>query len=197
MAIAYALGEGVGRLACISFGCCYGKPIAAGDSWLNRLCRRYSCIFTGTTKKVSYEGRLEGQKIFPIQALTATIFAGAALAGMYLFLSGAYGLSFFLTIIITQLWRLLSELFRADHRGGGALSAYQLMALLALPYVTAICFFLPSSPIVANIGIGISSIWQPGTILVIQAWGAGIFWYTGSSQVTGGRISFHVVRDRI
>ena len=26
MSIAYAVGEGVGRLACISFGCCYGKP---------------------------------------------------------------------------------------------------------------------------------------------------------------------------
>src|SRR5690606_20826925 len=25
MAIAYVLGEGLGRLACISFGCCYGK----------------------------------------------------------------------------------------------------------------------------------------------------------------------------
>ena len=27
LAVAYAFGEGIGRLACISFGCCYGKPL--------------------------------------------------------------------------------------------------------------------------------------------------------------------------
>ena len=27
LTIAYAFGEGLGRLACISFGCCYGKPL--------------------------------------------------------------------------------------------------------------------------------------------------------------------------
>ncbi len=26
MAIAYSLGEGLGRLGCISYDCCYGKP---------------------------------------------------------------------------------------------------------------------------------------------------------------------------
>ena len=32
--IAYTLGESVGRLACISFGCCYGKPVRqAGRLW--------------------------------------------------------------------------------------------------------------------------------------------------------------------
>lgn len=28
LAISYSFGEGVGRLACISFGCCYGKPLS-------------------------------------------------------------------------------------------------------------------------------------------------------------------------
>jgi hypothetical protein len=27
MPVAYAYGEGLGRLACISFGCCYGKSL--------------------------------------------------------------------------------------------------------------------------------------------------------------------------
>ena len=27
LAIGYILGEGLGRLACLSFGCCYGKPL--------------------------------------------------------------------------------------------------------------------------------------------------------------------------
>ncbi|MCG6538287.1 MAG: prolipoprotein diacylglyceryl transferase, partial [Syntrophales bacterium LBB04] len=66
----------------------------------------YSFIFTGGTKKVAYEGGLEGQQVFPIQAVTAIMFIGAALAGMYFFLIGSYGPSFFLTIFVTQVWRL-------------------------------------------------------------------------------------------
>ena len=105
IAIAYAVGEGAGRLACISFGCCYGKPVETGQCYFNRLCRRYAFTFTGTTKKISYEGGLDGHQVFPIQAVTATIFVGIALTGMYLFLIGAYGLAFLLTIFVTQLWR--------------------------------------------------------------------------------------------
>lgn len=197
MAIAYAVGEGVGRLACISFGCCYGKPVVSGHTYLNRLCQRYSFIFTGTTKKIAYEGRLDGQKVFPIQAVTATVFIGAALTGMYLFLIGSHGLSFFFTIFFTQLWRLLSEMFRADHRGGGSLSAYQLMALLALPYALAIWFLLPSAAIATDIQAGIRSLWRPMEILFIQLWGVGIFWYTGRSHVTGALVSFHIFSNRI
>lgn len=197
MAVAYAMGEGVGRLACISFGCCYGKAVVAGDTHLNRLCRRYSFIFTGRTKKIAYEGGLDGRQVFPIQAVTAAIFIGTALTGMYLFLLGLYGLSFCLTICVTQVWRLLSELFRADHRGGGSLSAYQLMALLALPYALAIWLLLPATAITADIEAGIRSLWRPLEILTIQLWGAGIFWYTGRSQVTGAFISFHVFSNRI
>ena len=197
MAIAYGMGEGVGRLACISFGCCYGKSVAAGHSSLNRLCQHYAFIFTGATKKVAYEGGLEGQRVFPIQAVTAVVCIGSSLIGIYLFLRGCYGLSFFLTILATQLWRLLSEMFRADHRGGGSLSAYQLMALLALPYSLAICFFLPPATMAADIGKGMASLWQPGTMLIIEAWGAVIFWYTGKSRVTGAHISFHIFKDRI
>ncbi len=197
MAIAYAVGEGVGRLACISFGCCYGKPVVSGQTSLNRLCERYAFIFMGKTKKIAYEGGLDGQRVFPIQAVTATIFSGAALAGMYLFLLGSYGLSFFITILVTQLWRLLSEIFRADHRGGGTLSAYQMMALLTLPYALAMWFLLPATVIATDIQEGIISIWHPLAILSIQLWGAGIFWYTGRSHVTGAHVSFYVFSDRI
>src|SRR5215471_20628804 len=28
MAVGYTLGEGIGRLACVSFGCCYGKALS-------------------------------------------------------------------------------------------------------------------------------------------------------------------------
>jgi len=56
ISIAYALGEGTGRLACISFGCCYGRAVqdaekmaipvllvssrVSGQDQKNRLCRQ-------------------------------------------------------------------------------------------------------------------------------------------------------------
>ena len=36
-AIAYALSEAIGRMACLSFGCCYGKPLRQTSPWLARL----------------------------------------------------------------------------------------------------------------------------------------------------------------
>lgn len=35
--IAYAFGEGMGRLACISFGCCYGKPLSRSRNLIQKL----------------------------------------------------------------------------------------------------------------------------------------------------------------
>jgi hypothetical protein len=67
IAIAYAVGEGIGRLACISFGCCYGKPLSAchpllqsGDSGMLRISQRVplhdlcrsSCLNTGLARPV-------------------------------------------------------------------------------------------------------------------------------------------------
>ncbi len=34
---AYCFGEGLGRLACISFGCCYGMPLSRAPVWMRRL----------------------------------------------------------------------------------------------------------------------------------------------------------------
>jgi prolipoprotein diacylglyceryltransferase len=84
LATAYALGEGVGRLACISFGCCYGKPMDQVHPLLRRLFARHAFVFTGPTKKIAYADGLDGREIFPIQAVTATLYCAAALAGAYL-----------------------------------------------------------------------------------------------------------------
>jgi len=197
MAIAYAAGEGVGRLACISFGCCYGKPIAICRPCLQRLFSRRAFVFTGATKKIAYEGGLGSQKVFPIQAVTSTILIGTALIGTYLFLNGLYSPAFVLTIIVSQGWRLLSEMFRADHRGSGAFSVYQIFAILAVIYALILLPFLPAEVAVADIQSGLRSLWQPGVILFLQVWGAGIFWYTGRSYVTGARIVFHINKERI
>ena len=74
--IAYAFGEGTGRLACISFGCCYGKPISACHPLIKRIFRKWNFVFWGKTKKIAYAQQLEGQAVIPIQALTAVVYTG-------------------------------------------------------------------------------------------------------------------------
>ncbi|SLM32420.1 conserved membrane hypothetical protein [Desulfamplus magnetovallimortis] len=52
ISIAYTFGEGLGRLACISFGCCYGKPLSESGKLMNRIFARCHFIFYGKTKKL-------------------------------------------------------------------------------------------------------------------------------------------------
>ena len=59
-AIAYALAEAIGRLACMSFGCCYGMPLRDASSRLAKLFRRFNTVFHGDTKKAAYASQLAG-----------------------------------------------------------------------------------------------------------------------------------------
>ena len=138
LAAAYALGEGIGRLACISFGCCYGKPMDEVHPLLRRLFAGRAFVFTGATKKIAYADGLQGREIFPVQAVTATIYCAAALIGVYLFLKGYFRAAFLVPLLATQLWRFVSEFARADYRGRGRISAYQKMALAAAAYGLAV-----------------------------------------------------------
>ncbi len=135
---AYALGESLGRLACISFGCCYGKPLHLTSRPLQKLFRNHSFIFSGRTKKIAYESGLEGIPVVPIQAISSVFLTATALAGTYLYLHAYYGPAFLITTIACQGWRFLSELLRSDYRGEGRLSAYQVMSLVGIGYCIAI-----------------------------------------------------------
>ena len=86
IAIAYAFGEGLGRMACISFGCCYGKPLSTSSGLLKRMFAGRGFVFFGSTKKIAYAGGLEATEVIPIQAVTAVLYTGCGLiaAGMYL-----------------------------------------------------------------------------------------------------------------
>ena len=194
----YALGEGVGRLACVSFGCCYGKPLASLSPRLRALFARAAFVFAGPTKKVAYEGGLEGTPVVPIQAITATLFVGIALVAAAAFLRGRYGLAFGLAFIGTQVWRTVSEVLRADYRGGGRISAYQMMALLGMLYVAAVYPFLPVEALPpAHVLDGLQRLWDPVAIVCLQALWITIFLRTGRSVVTEATLSFRVRRDLI
>ena len=197
-AIAYAFGEGLGRLACISFGCCYGKRVAELTPWAQRLFTRWHFVFEGKTKKIAYASGLEGVQVLPVQALTAILYVATGLAGFWLFLLGRPAVVFVLTLGVTQLWRVYSETLRADHRGGGRLSPYQWMAVigaLAAPLLVAVLPHTP--PGRTSLAAGAAALWDPAMVLLLQVVWAAIFFYTGRSAVTEARVALRVRTDKI
>jgi prolipoprotein diacylglyceryltransferase len=198
MAVAYSLGEGLGRLGCISFGCCYGKAIKDCGPFVRRFFSRTAFIFRGSTKKAIYEGKMNNQPVVPIQALTYILYCLTAITGSFLFLHGHYKAALLLSICVSQVWRILSETLRADFRGFSTLSAYQKMGGLAVIYVLLIVLFIQEPQMVTPvIGYGISLLWQPGIIIGLQIFWLVAFAIFGRSTVTTSTLSFQLVRENL
>ncbi|SEA26856.1 Prolipoprotein diacylglyceryl transferase [Desulfuromusa kysingii] len=198
ISIAYAFGEGLGRLACISFGCCYGKPVSQCRPLLRELFSRWHFIFHGETRKICYASDLEGEPVVPVQALTAILYLLIGLLGIEFYLYGHFAAAFASVLLITQLWRFFSEFLRADFRGNNKFSAYQIMGLLVIPYALLCAYFFNSAPTThPDLLQGLQNLWQPATLLFLQIVWLVLFAYTGRSTVTGAQLSFHIHRDRI
>ena len=198
-AVAYAYGEGLGRLACISFGCCYGKRVTELSPRLRRWFDSLSFTFAGEMKKAAYAGGLEGVRVVPVQAITSVVFILIALIGTHLFLNRHYIAALLPAMTATQLWRFLSEKLRADERGKAEnISAYQLMALLMVVYTAVVSYAFSGAPLpAADIGAGLRALWNPFVVLFCQGVWLAVFWMTGRSSVTGSTLSFFVHHDRI
>lgn len=198
MAAAYAMGEGIGRLSCISFGCCYGKPLAQSPPLLEKLFAKHHLTFQGPTKKIAYADGWEGIPTIPAQALTAAVLCLTGLAGVYLFLKGYFAAGFTGVLILTQAWRFFSEFLRADYRGGGKISAYQVMGGIAIAYAFLLIRLFPAGAHGGHdLAAGLLTLWNPFMILFLQGLWILTFLYTGRSQVTAANLSFHVVRENI
>ncbi|MFN2353095.1 MAG: prolipoprotein diacylglyceryl transferase family protein [Desulfopila sp.] len=198
LSIAYTLGEGLGRLGCISYGCCYGKPIQDSGRLLRFVFAKINFIFDGDNKKVSYEAQLNGKKLIPIQAITCVLYTCGALVGAWLFLQGSFTEALLLTMMLTQLWRIFSETLRADFRGFSKISTYQKMGVISVLYIVGISFAVPVPQIEEpSITQGIKILWNPGVIIGLQLLWA-IFFYTfGRSTVTSSQVSFALIRENI
>jgi hypothetical protein len=196
--IAYTFGEALGRLACISFGCCYGVSLAAAHPILQKLLGRRHFVFSGQMKKISYASGMEGMQVVPIQAMTSLVYIALGLVATLLFLKGSFEVAFLVTITVTQGWRSLSETLRADYRGDGRISTYQIMGVLAIFLAFAVIFLLPAGrAITPDLSAGIDAAWHPAVVLFLQVlWGI-VFVLFGKSMVTGAEISFHLHHDRI
>jgi len=198
IAISYAFGEGLGRMACISFGCCYGKPLATSSDLLKRIFRGRGFVFFGSTKKIAYAGGLEATEVIPIQAVTAVLYAGCGLIAAGLYIYSHLTAAFLLATIVTQGWRSFSEILRADYRGEGKISAYQVMGIVGVLYAIAAAVFFAYEPGgLPDLSAGFESLWSPSLILFLQGIWVIIFLYTGRSTVTGATLSFHVHQERI
>jgi hypothetical protein len=199
LSIVYAFGEALGRLACISFGCCYGKPLEDCPPLVRMVFRKCAFVFRGKTRKVAYAHGLDGVRLVPVQAVTAIVNVLVGITGSYLFLEGRIRVSFLVTIAGTQLWRAFSETLRADYRGGKkGLSIYQHMALTSTCLGTALALFLPGVPAVlpdVHILQGLALLWNPAAIICIQAVWLAVFLFLGRSTVTASRISIHTTPD--
>jgi prolipoprotein diacylglyceryltransferase len=197
LAVGYALGEGMGRLACISFGCCYGKPIEGFPARWQHLLTPFCIVHVGETKKAAYADGLNGRKTLAVPAITAVLYSASALTGAYLFLDGHAAAAYLLCVWVTQMWRFFSEFLRADYRGGGRVSAYQKMALAAVLTATLYYWAIPETPLVSDIVTGLRANWNPLILLLYQFTWITIFFYLGRSRVTAARIHLFVCKDRI
>lgn len=197
MAIAYVLGEGVGRLACISFGCCYGKPLRQAPSWARRCFAGLHHVFVGETKKIAFAGRMEAVRVVPIQAVTCVLHTLIALAGMALYFHGLYAAALALNLVGSQLWRVYSEFLRADFRGGHRrFTTYQTLALLAAGYGVIISLVLPvGAATTPSLSAGLATLWRPEVILSLQLIMAVMFFFSGTSTITTGELRFGLAPD--
>jgi hypothetical protein len=196
-AIAYAFSEALGRMACLSFGCCYGKPLRETGPRLARLFSRFPLVFYGNTKKVAYASGMANQPLVPVQTITAVVFTAAGLIGLSFFLTGHFRVAAVIPAVATWGWRALSELLRADHRGHSRLSVYQVMALIAIAYLAVMIAVLPGDGPMPNVMAGLSLLGSAGIIVLLEALWVGLFLFYGRSRVTGSVMSFHVVTERV
>lgn len=196
MSIAYVLGEGIGRLACLSFGCCYGKPVHLAAPWLQRCCALSDHRYLGHTRKAAFAGRLEGVRVVPVQSATCVVYTLLALGSTSLFFHQQHATALLLSLLGSQCWRLASEQWRADFRGTHKyLSPYQWMSIAACVYIVAISALLPPHHTTTDAALGIAALWQPEVIITLQVLTLAIFFYTGSSTITEAHIRFDLVPD--
>ncbi len=197
-ATAYAFGEGIGRLACISFGCCYGRPVVSLRTSLQKYLLPVAFRFEGATRKAAYASGYEKVPLIPVQAFTNCLYLAAGTGGLLQFVAGRFVSACLLPLAVTQLWRIFSEFLRADYRGGTKFSAYQRMSVVSLLVAALLPLFLSSGrDAVADLSAGVTALGSVPVLLLLQVLFWFAFFYTGRSAVTGATLTFHVNQDRI
>jgi len=198
-AVSFLFGEGIGRLACLSYGCCYGRPVEEYRGLPGRLFAWSGVVFEGANKKISYASGLEGRKVVPIQLITMLASSWAGVVTLVLYAGGRPIAAYLTATAFAGSWRILSEFFRNDYRGGGKVSAYQIMSGLAIVYGAAVALHpwgRASTPSV-DLARGLLSLWSPVVMTALIAVWCGLVLFTGISRTTYSLVRFRLHRDRI
>ena len=136
-------------------------------------------------------------KLIPVQAITALSYTLIGLATTWLYLRGHVALAVMSALIVTQVWRFASEMLRADYRGGGKVSTYQIMALVAIGLAGIYAALAPESSNAFAVSGGLSALWNAGVVLALLAIWVLIFAYMGRSTVTEATLQVRVRTDHI
>jgi prolipoprotein diacylglyceryltransferase len=198
-AVSFLFGEGMGRLACLSYGCCYGKPVDEYQGILRKIFTWSAVVFEGENKKIAYAEGLDGCKIVPIQLITMLASSFAGVVTLVLYAEGKPLLAYLAATLFAGFWRIFSEFFRNDYRGGGKVSSYQIMSIVSVVFALGIGFLLRGgNPLpVVDLVRGALSLWSPGILVVLLLTWLGLVRFTGISTTTYSRVSFHLHRDKI
>lgn len=202
MVIGYTFGEGIGRVACISFGCCWGVRVDQLKGPLRKVFERLNFTFHGPTKKIAYASNLAGIPVVPIQAMTAIWHIWVGVVATWLFFQGHYAAAMVFAMALTQLWRFSSEFIRADFRGFGRISKYQWMALATILVCALYALWLlpvgGASAAVSNkpnLSAGLQALWSPWSMVVLQGLFVAVFMKVGRSSVTKARMRLSMASD--
>ncbi len=190
-AIAYVLGEAIGRLACLSFGCCYGRPIDTCTSLQKALYSKFTETYRGRFKKIAFAGGLHDRAVIAVQSIACALLFGLFLISLWLFWRGHFAMSLIVALGGSQLWRAYSEQLRADYRGRDGFTLYQAMALVgaALSAAFAAIYAQPSdAQIVALAARGWTAIVRVEVLVACQALAVMILFYMGRSSITSSRL---------
>lgn len=200
-ALAYTLGEAIGRLGCLSFGCCYGKPLDQAGPIERALYGPGATTYRGKLKKIAYASNLENTPVIAVQSIASVVLFGLFLIGLWLFWRGHFGAAFCVCLSGSQLWRIYSETLRADYRGKGKFSAYQWMAvatcvfaILGVIWLTTLAASDRSTPEFTRAWEAFA---QLPVVVALQVLVVLIVWYMGRSTVTGSSVTLKLIREKM
>jgi hypothetical protein len=189
--IAYVLGEAIGRLACLSFGCCYGKPIDQCTSLQKALYSRFTETYRGRFKKISYASGLNDRPVIAVQSIACALLFSIFLVSLWLFWKGQIAASMVVSLGLSQLWRTYSEQLRADFRGRDGFTVYQAMALVGALLSVVFAWIYgggDGTRVIASAYRGWLAATQAEIIVASQLLAFLIVLYMGRSSVTSSRL---------
>jgi hypothetical protein len=190
--VAYVLGEAIGRLACLSFGCCYGRPIAQCTSLQKALYSRLTETYRGRFKKIAYAGGLNDHPVIAVQAIACAVLFVLFLVSLWFFWKGMLGAAIVVSFGASQLWRAYSEQLRADFRGREGFTVYQGMAIIGAVLSIVLAWVYASAELGAQLKpsayLGWKTVAQLEVILACQALVLLILFYMGRSSITSSRL---------